>query len=629
MNNRVGLGVFGTFGEPHGYQQVLYYDVNFAGSLDLDEDEIEFYSGNDLFAVRREIVDGVYTICFCIYSFVRELNTERFGTFIGTTIVLQDGYAEADYIYRALRNLHDNVLSEKANIENDILVAQQASDVVVKESEDLVALRANTIPISKTPFFSAAVHEGRKFFVTPNPLSEDTREQQVINFFEKALKDYNDTDSLYFSFDRGVYEFVEKSHTIDVTDWDEFMEYRSQAPAEAVVLTKKGIHRPPPGFDTDDKEETIKNTPAAPINTEQSETNRPQSTLNTLRSAEQTAVDEDIDDDPFKPFNLWDEPVPPRGWNQEEAKSRANEYNRLFRYTNTLLEHINEPASENQRKREKRRKQRSEQVLSGEAIADETGEEKPKRKRPPFWLLLIGILVVGGAAVFVFSDDGEIAAPTKTTTIETPAAVQDPALSQTDTLRATPDSVLVDTPTAATTASEDEIAPMQPIARVPTTASTSTNTVSPTPVTPQTASQVVATQTTPAKNAPLLGTVTAPAPPPASNPLMLKESAIYQKAKDLHPRPNMEMMQTDIAILKEMGVKNKTLSELTRMLFENVPSNIGNIYKGQELEYGAAILSANRQSFKLYGSEYVCVNDAIALRIPAYKSPRLPAVYPK
>ena len=257
MNNRVGLGVFGTFGEPNGYQQVFYYDVNFIGSLDLDEDEIEFYPGEDLFAVRREMVDGVYTVCFCIYSYVRELNTERFGTFAGTTIVLQDGYAEADYIYRALRNLHDGVLTNSANVENNILVAQQAADLVVKESEDLAALRANTIPISKTPFFSAAVHEGRKFLVTPNPLSEDPRDQQVINFFEKALKDYNDTDSLYFSFDRNVYEFVAKTRAIDVTDWDEFMEYRSEAPAVAVVRTKKGIHKPPPGFSTEDKEETI------------------------------------------------------------------------------------------------------------------------------------------------------------------------------------------------------------------------------------------------------------------------------------------------------------------------------------------------------------------------------------
>lgn len=627
MNNRVGLGVFGTFGEPYGYQQVLYYDVNFAGTLDLNENEIEFYSGNDLFAVRREIVDGVYTICFCIYSYVRELNTERFGTFIGTTIVLQDGYADADYIYGALRNLHDGVLSNNANVENDILVAQQASELVVKEPEELVALRANTIPISKTPFFSAAVHEGRKFFVTPNPLSEDTREQQVINFFEKAIQDYTDTDSLYFSFDRSVYEFVEKSPTIDVTDWDEFMEYRSQAPADAVVLTKKGIHKPPPGFDTEDKEETIKNTPTAPVNTEHSETSRPQNAPDTQRSTEQTWEDDDPDDDPFKPFNLWDEPVPPRGWNQEEAKSRVNEYNRLFRYTNTLLEHINEPASEGDRKREKKRKQKSEQLALEDAIAEETGEEKRKRKRPPFWLILIGIVIIGCVAVFVLSDDGEVARPIEPAVVETPAAVHDPALDKKEIIQTLPDSTQTDTPTAALTASQDEIAPMQPIARVPTAAATPTNTAP--PATAPTATQAAATQTVPAKTAPLLGTVTAPAPPPSSNPLMLKESAIYQKAKDLHPRPNMEMMQTDIAILKEMGVKNKTLSELTRMLFENVPSNIGNIYKGQELEYGAAILSANRQSFKLYGSEYVCVNDAIALRIPAYKSPRLPAVYPK
>lgn len=621
MNTRVGLGVFGTFGEPNGFQQVFYNDVNFEGSLDLNEDEIEFYPGDDLYAVRREMIDGVYSVCFCIYSYVRELNTERFGTFLGTTIVLQEGYAEADYIYRALRNLNDSVLANSANVDNNILVATQAPDIVIRESEYLMALRANTIPISKTPFFSAAVHEGRRFFVTPNPLSEDPRERQIINFFEKALKDYNDTDSLFFSSDRGVYEFVAKNRALEVTDWDEFMEYRSEAPAEVVVLTKKGIHKPPPGFATENKEETIK--------TPEQKTGEVSTTSERYESQSVAETNSDIyeeeDEDPFKPFNLWDEPVPPRGWNQDEAKTRVKEYNRLFRYTNTLLEHINETTGESEQKRLKRRKEKTEKPALEEATADEFTEEKEKkkRKRPPFWMVLAGVVVVGGAALFLLKDDEDAAAPASVRIAETPASVQDPEIEESPASPPTADTLHTDTPTVKAPKPEEEIAPMQPIARVTAPPTVTVSNVAPSHTPGQEAPPV------PAKTAPLLGTVGSQPETPARNPLMLKESAVYQKAKDLHPRPNMEMMQTDIAIFKEIGVKNKTLSELTKMLFDNVPSNIGNIYKGQELEYCAALLSSNRQSFKLYGSEYVCINDAVALRIPAYKSPRLPAVYPK
>lgn len=620
MNTRVGLGVFGTFGEPNGYQQVFYNDVNFQGSLDLNEEEIEFYPGEDLYAVRREMIDGVYTVCFCIYSYVRELNTERFGTFAGSTIVLQEGYAEADYVYRALKSLNDSVLSNNANVENNILVATQAADLVVRESEELMALRANTIPISKTPFFSAAVHEGRRLFVTPNPLSEDPKERQIINFFEKALRDYNDTDSLFFSSDRGVYEFVVKNRALEVTDWDEFMEYRSESPDEAIVRTKKGTHKPPPGFATENKEETIK-----AAEEEHSEPPTTASTVATSQAVAESHTDlyEEEDEDPFKPFNLWDEPVPPRGWSQDEAKTRVKEYNRLFRYTNTLLEHINEPASEPARKRLKGNRKKNEKPAIGEAVTEENGEAKKNRKRPPFWMILAGVVVVGGTAVFLMNGDGESAAPTKPRITETPAAVQDPAIEEKPTAPPPTDTAHVDTPTVKATNPEEEISPMQPIARVPTATAMPANTVSPAPA-PSTA-----TIPAPAKTAPLLGTVSNQPETQPPHPLMLKESAVYQKARDLHPRPNMEMSQTDIAIFKEIGVKNKTLSELTKMLFDNVPSNIGNIYKGQELEYGAALLSTNRQSFKLYGSEYVCINDAVALRIPAYKSPRLPAVYPK
>jgi hypothetical protein len=101
------------------------------------------------------------------------------------------------------------------------------------------------------------------------------------------------------------------------------------------------------------------------------------------------------------------------------------------------------------------------------------------------------------------------------------------------------------------------------------------------------------------------------------------------KPKTLHPRPNTQLTQNDIPALKEAGVKDKTLSELIKILFESSPQNIGYIYKGQEQQYGALLVSNNKIFFKRTTNDYICTADQQLLHIPAYKSPRLPAVFPK
>jgi len=601
MNNRVGLGVFGTFGEPYGFQQLFYHDVNFSGSLDLDDTAIEFYPGAKLLSVKRELVDGVYTICFCMYSYVRELNTERFGTFLGTCIVLQDGYAEADYIYQALRALHDYVMENTGNVENSILVAPEAKDVVLKEPEEFIALKANVIPISKTPFFSSTVLAHKQHLITPNPLSEDSKDAQLVNFFEKALKEYTDTAALYFSFDRNVYDFVTKAAILDIIDWDEFIEHKSAIPEKAVVRTKKGIQRI---HHTIPENNMAAITPSQPDNKNENTTGHTDPDVTDTSSYNNTGTDDDDDYDPYKPFDLWEDPVPEKGWGKAEAEQRIKEYNRLFKYTNTLLLHINEPDGKRQAKKQQRKKNREQHQNVTIAVDETIGERK--KKRPVALFVLIGILLLGCVAFFLKrARDNDNSAPVQTAAaVETsPASVQDSMLVEDDTTK-TPLSNEAPATTAEAAPSQPagSVPPMQPVAKVP------------------------APGPEPARPSPAVARDEAAMP---KNRLMPNEPPAYAKAKELHPRPNMEMTQNDIVMLKQNGVKNKTIAELTRLLFDNVPSNIGNIYRGQELEYGASLLNSNKTAFQKSGSDYICVSDVIILHIPAYKSPRLPAVFPK
>jgi hypothetical protein len=202
----------------------------------------------------------------------------------------------------------------------------------------------------------------------------------------------------------------------------------------------------------------------------------------------------------------------------------------------------------------------------------------------------------------------------------TPAAIQQANVETPDSMINLADSLVADTVFADTV--DAEAAPTkQPIAKAPIGAA-------PSPPQP-----TVAVATPAPRSAQSALTLSAPAPAEEEaprHPLMPRETPIYMKAQVLHPRPNTELTGKDVPMLHQMGIKNKTIAELTRLLFDNSPANIGIIYKGHEDDYGTALLNANKQHFKRYGDNYVCtIEDDGLLRIPAYKSPRLPAVYPK
>jgi hypothetical protein len=622
MINQVGIGVFGTFGEPHGYQQAFYSGVGFNESLDLDDSAIEFYPGAELYAVKRELIGGVYTVCFCTYSYVRELNTERFGTFLGTCVVLRNSYAEADYIYKALRTLHEATIKNVHNVDNGILKPLQVQDIAILEPADFVALNANIIPISKTPFFSAYVDAGRQQLITPSELIADDKHSIVTSFFDEALKNYNDTGSLYFSFDENVSEFVSKEGKIAVTVWEDYINRKPQGAEPTVVRTKKGIHKPAGlAAEASFASSNLSASVDKPTHDAYPEKVSPDNE-DPADEAENTYEDDNTYEDEYdeyKPFDLWEDPIPENGWSKEEVKHRAKEYNRLFKYTNTLIEHMNQPGN-------KKQKQKTKKVTEEKPYTEPTNGSK--RKKRILLLLAIVLLITASIAAYTIitgKNNKQTVSTPSPSTVQQPDPFDENAAAD-SSLRVGPaqteDTALSTTPAsqvAATTPTknaDEEVAPMQPVAKV----------------SPQAAAvpKQAATVSEPQKTATITFTKEeATAPNTGNQTLMTAAAPMYHKSKELRPRPNLEMNQNDVTFLKETGIKNKTPSEITRILFDNVPSNIGNIYRGQEEHFAAAIYNLNKQLFQKSGNDYICTTNDMTLRIPAYKSPRLPVVYPK
>lgn len=868
MNSHIGLGIFGTFGEPFGFQQAFYYGAQYRNSLDLDEKEIEFYPGADLYAVRREVVDGVHFICICIYSYAQELNTDRLGTFLGSCMVLQDGFTEAEYAAKVLQSLHDDLMTNEHNVLESVIQVEKASDIIIREPAEFVAVQANVIPLNKTPFYSAFADTSKKILVLPSAKSFGNKETEVFEFLDEALKHYGDTGTIYFSFDRNVYDFVRSAGKIEIMEWDEYVGRKEAMLRSTAVRTKKGIQKNVP--------QSVEFVALPEISNEEVKQEEPEQRDDEIvpvaagLTQNREWHDDDIlpSADPYKPFTRWQQPE--EVWNEEEIKERVTEYNRLFNYTNTLIDHINEENTFVVRQNRKRQVLVAALLLlliSGSVAVYFLGMYKPATDTKIVAAVPETPHTIGNKQVIV-NNDTFIAAPSQnaangtTPDIAAISAFQDSATERTPgqknavkevrQAQATPtdfeyeleeyddESVVPTRPVAKSTTMPSSNTSTSYVANLPPTpASTdsttivpsrsgvmprinlpgathsnlpataiytskvkpdsqqsavtsvtkklpgapngtkpgaampplpkpqatsyaqpsdanapvwvktdtkatytfpshtvavtsgskppisenfitgvpaTTRTVTPAPVTINSTTVTTGNVTTNPLASPVLAnTVTTPSKPlvfsvnplpatvhsfaataktqrvttvaiPASlaavvpnkstsdvtgwdtakkmvsaskpisalprqepvrsgvsdgemnraNAVIMPQLAVASrpaspemKMKTLSPRPNGFITQRDVPQLYQTGIKNKTLTELTRIILDNAPEMVGNYYKGQELQYAAALLNGNRQAFERRGDDYVCTGDYLILHIPAILKPRRPVANPK
>ena len=603
MANLLGLGVFGTFGQPYGFQQAFNLDVQFSHSLDLEPNEIELFPGTELFAVKREIVRGVYSMCFCMYSYAREMNANRSTTFLGSCIVLQQVYIDADKIYEMLRELHQDLIENTQNVNNNTIQVRQAVNLIVREPSHFQSAKFGAKSIDDTPYYSTKVDPQKKYFIRTEHIESAG---QVINFFDEALKNNTDVESLYFTFSDKVVDSVIRKGVLKIINWEDFSDFKNQGTKE-VVRTKKGLkpivananaapvpkQAPLESIAAPVKTETVKAVPDMPVNdvpVVQVPVPAPVPVPRPDKPAVAPALvgaedgEESVIHDPSFPFDGWKEPKGP--WTAEEVAKRVHEYNRLLGYAKyvqarneDLLNRkpvgaepvVPEPniVEEGPRKLQYSKPDLSKEFISvEEAIEDEEKEKEPFYQRRYFPLVAFGVMVVAlifGYLVFnkhIFRKEM-------------------PDYSDT---------------TTATTGSTD--------------------------TTNQNAVQDTIAQ---GKS----DTAAAMQKAHADSPKVADKSAMSQKtAIMLSPQTNTELSKSEVMVLSRIGVRSRTLQDITNMIFLKFPDNIGELYKHQFDDYSANLLVANKNAFQKKGADYICVTDTI-LHIPAYNSPKGTVVFPK
>src|SRR5205814_1631147 len=97
-----------------------------------------------------------------------------------------------------------------------------------------------------------------------------------------------------------------------------------------------------------------------------------------------------------------------------------------------------------------------------------------------------------------------------------------------------------------------------------------------------------------------------------------KDSRNSDQAKEITPNPNNELVKNDVGLVAKAGVKNKSLTDVVKTIFLKNPTDIGNIYKGQENLYGLILIERNTSCFAKRGDDFICICDTL-LKIPSFK----------
>ncbi|MFZ4523954.1 MAG: hypothetical protein ACOYOE_00005, partial [Chlorobium sp.] len=226
--NSISVGVFGTFGSPNGFQQYFYFDAVFRKSLDLNPNAIQIYSGPELFSIKKDVYNGIYSICCSIYTYAKEKNSSRGGTFIGSCVILQEAYVDSVDIYNLLIELHKDTINNEKNILNSIIQVSEAVKIEVTQPLSFEKVKSRIQHIETPDYYSFNINSNKTLFISGAD-SHHSQENQIIKFIENSIKHFPDTDTLYFTFNDEIIDYVNKKKLLKIANWGTFISYAQEA----------------------------------------------------------------------------------------------------------------------------------------------------------------------------------------------------------------------------------------------------------------------------------------------------------------------------------------------------------------------------------------------------------------
>ena len=203
MGNKISLIAFATCGNPYGFRQTFFGDSNkaLAGKIktfDLNTNAIKLFPNSKVYGIRKEFVDGRTVVSYAIYSFAKEQNSSRGGTFIGSGILFVSEIADENITINKLNEFHNSLVSN--NIQNDIIQVNHSNNFTVSKLKDFDKIN-----------FHLRTVENLNSFPSLNinlVVYSEIHAEKLQQLFKKAIDLLNVYDNIYFTDNNEIAEFV-------------------------------------------------------------------------------------------------------------------------------------------------------------------------------------------------------------------------------------------------------------------------------------------------------------------------------------------------------------------------------------------------------------------------------------
>jgi hypothetical protein len=213
MTQNIYLLAFGTFGNPYGFRQsfLKFGNENIAKSIktfDLNTNAIKLFKNSTMYSIRKEIANGLSSIAYSKYTFAKEKNSDRGGTFIGSSIIFTNEIAEENLTINKLNEFHKILINR--NIVDETIIVNHSDNFSVELPQDFDKLGFHLKNLVEPTNFG----NSNSNLLVYSEIKDDHLQQN----FKKALELLNNYDSIFFTNSKEIVEFTNGKGLYKVVD---------------------------------------------------------------------------------------------------------------------------------------------------------------------------------------------------------------------------------------------------------------------------------------------------------------------------------------------------------------------------------------------------------------------------
>lgn len=240
------INVFGyaTFGTPNGFTQSCIHGnqslEKVLKKFDLKSDAIQLLSPNDrIYSIRKESVQNNAIVSYSVYTFAKEKNSNRSGTFIGTSLVFTNEILPENLILSSLHEIHINLKNNNVSGDNFVLNISHSKDFNIQNifSKDFEKLEHQTNKVN----FLDWDNSGYSLVIKTDKLDSNS----IQNLFKKSIHILPKYETIYFIDSNEIAEFVSQKKLFRLIDnngldreIEKLQEERVQKTADAILSFK-------------------------------------------------------------------------------------------------------------------------------------------------------------------------------------------------------------------------------------------------------------------------------------------------------------------------------------------------------------------------------------------------------